>query len=304
MENTTSINSTRITAFERVDDNLWIAAWGVGLNKMNLKTREFTNYKMSDEKNKGRKNFIIDLKKDSKGRLWALNQNLHISCFDTRTGNFININTDEIDFENVVVTRSLEDKEGNIWIGTLRDGLFQIKFDNKHLSTVTNYKYDPFDAHSISSNTITSLMQDNSGNIWVGTSGGGINKFNTRKPKFNLINNNKDISPHLIGRKVTSFAEDNSGNVWIGTADEGLYKFNIKENKIESINHDGGKYKNISALYFDGKENLYIGLYYKGVYKYNLSKKTYSGIDFKNHINTILLNAVSVITGIRIIIFG
>ena len=40
-----------------------------------------------------------------------------------------------------------------------------------------HYEHDPADLKSLSNNSVFSLLADRSGNLWMGTFGGGLNKL-------------------------------------------------------------------------------------------------------------------------------
>ena len=68
----------------------------------------------------------------------------------------------------------MEDKSGNLWIGTNGGGL--LYFD-RAANTYTRYLHDPSNRNSISSNVIVSLLIDREGKLWIGTYFGGLDCF-------------------------------------------------------------------------------------------------------------------------------
>ena len=90
------------------------------------------------------------------------------------------------------------------------------------------YKYDPPDKNSLSNNFVTSMIQDRSGTIWIGTDGGGINRFDPETEKFNRYQNDPDNENSLSHNRVSSIFEDptEAGTLWIGT-DFGLNKLKL-----------------------------------------------------------------------------
>ena len=60
----------------------------------------------------------------------------------------------------------LEDREGNLWIGTESGGVNLLKDTKFTTYTVRN---------GLSSDLVKSIYEDQHGNIWIGTDGGGLN---------------------------------------------------------------------------------------------------------------------------------
>lgn len=74
--------------------------------------------------------------------------------------------------------RIFTDSKGFIWVGT-EDGLNRYDGYNFHI-----FSFDPNDSSSIANNVIRALAADDSGNLWIGTSFGGLNKYNAKTGKF------------------------------------------------------------------------------------------------------------------------
>ena len=55
-----------------------------------------------------------------------------------------------------------------MWVSTDEGGLNKF---NPSTKMFTLYKYNPNDVNSISSDLISSLLEDRNGNIWIGTDG-------------------------------------------------------------------------------------------------------------------------------------
>ena len=62
-----------------------------------------------------------------------------------------------------------EDKEGNLWVGTLGSGLDVF---NKKTSSFKHYQYNADDSGSLVANYVSAILQDSKKNIWVGTNVG------------------------------------------------------------------------------------------------------------------------------------
>src|SRR5665648_232766 len=77
-----------------------------------------------------------------------------------------------------VVLAILQDHQGFMWFGT-QDGLN--RYDGYEFIV---YKHDPSDPNSISNSFVQALYEDVNGIIWIGSFGGGLNRFDPRTEKF------------------------------------------------------------------------------------------------------------------------
>ncbi len=117
---------------------------------------------------------------------------------------------------------------------------------------------------------ITTILKDSKGNIWFGTDGLGIGKYDGTRITNYLLKET------LAGITVTSLIEDRKGNIWIASANNGVTILNgngiihFTEKERLSDNH-------ISSMTEDTKGNIWIGTQYGGVSKLepiDLSKGT------------------------------
>jgi signal transduction histidine kinase/ligand-binding sensor domain-containing protein/DNA-binding response OmpR family regulator len=138
-----------------------------------------------------------------------------------------------------------------IWAGT-NNGLFEFSNklgENNIPKLVNTYKYDPKNpTYSLSKNTIKSIYIDNSNIIWVGTNGGGINKFDTQRKQFSHLKKNLELGS-ISNDKIRSIFEDSNQNLWIGTEGGGLNllsKENIDKNYNKFQNFE--KVTNVFAI--------------------------------------------------------
>ncbi|AXT50259.1 hybrid sensor histidine kinase/response regulator [Aquimarina sp. BL5] len=119
-------------------------------------------------------------------------------------------------------TKNILIENNNIWVGT-NSGLLHL--DNTGRDTIPKfvnlYAYNPRDPYSLSKNIVKSLYKDHTGVIWVGTNGGGVNKFDPERKQFNHIK--KTSNPNSLSYdKIRSIFEDSNGSLWVGTEGGGL----------------------------------------------------------------------------------
>jgi signal transduction histidine kinase/ligand-binding sensor domain-containing protein len=96
----------------------------------------------------------------------------------------------------------LYDRDGNIWIGTIGQGLLRIRQNRVDRFTRTD---------GLSNNFVAALAEDKEGDIWVATAR-GIDRI--RDPKLQLYSTQSGLSSDV----VTSVYAGKDGAIWIGTA--------------------------------------------------------------------------------------
>lgn len=96
------------------------------------------------------------------------------------------------------------------------------------------YKFQPFFSEDgLSQSTITSVIQDYKGFIWIGTPD-GLNRFDGYS--FKIYKSVLGVSTTLLTNHVTALFQDSRKNLWIGTA-KGLCLYNRERDEFEHIEY-------------------------------------------------------------------
>ncbi|MFD2587352.1 two-component regulator propeller domain-containing protein [Croceitalea marina] len=201
--------------FEDSEKRIFVGGSG-GLYQMARDENGHIYFKLMNESFGLEEQTVTCINQDNLGRLIiGTNQGFYIQ--EKRNGHSKLKKIAKGQFNSILI-----DKKGHIWAGS-NQGLLQ--FANsplKDIPTLVNqFVYSPYDESSISKNIIKSLYTDNTGIIWVGTNGGGINKFDPERKKFTTIQ--KTMHPNSLSYdKIRAMYEDSKGTLWVGTEGGGL----------------------------------------------------------------------------------
>ncbi|MFD2033241.1 two-component regulator propeller domain-containing protein [Belliella marina] len=171
-----------------------------------------------------------------------------------------------------LVTSLLEDKDGNIWIGTDHGGINLL--DKKDFS-LRYLMHDEGLAYSLAHNSIYDLYQDDEGIIWIGTYKNGVNYYHSNNLRFYHYHHIQSRPNSLPYNDVNRFAEDEEGNLWVGTNGGGLLYLDRSKDTFTQIQKRDDKGLGsdvVVSMLFDSNSNLWVGTFYGGLVKYEGEK--------------------------------
>lgn len=195
---------------------------------------------------------VKDISIDGKGRMWIVTSANKYVCFDSKSGNFLNIDSQFADRE---FTRRHEDRNGTTYLWHPQTGVLRLK-DNGKGGFDCRF-FNVLDGSNDA--TVTALSEDFSGNIWVSTTS-GIHVIDTDKMKY-------------IGEGI-SFASIITRNklVYSIGSDGTVYRVNTDKASLSTVNKCEGNVGNGENVYV-GKDALYIS-HSNGVSKFNLTDES------------------------------
>ncbi len=126
----------------------------------------------------------------------------------------------------------LQDSKGFMWFAT-EDGLN--KYDGYKFII---YDSEPDNPGTLNINYIWTIYEDRSGTLWVGTWGGGLNRFNRNNGCFTYYIHDPGNPYSLSHNEVRAICEDPSGKLWIGTKGGGLNEFDPYTERFIHYKHD------------------------------------------------------------------
>ncbi|HEY42973.1 MAG TPA: hypothetical protein G4O11_03215 [Anaerolineae bacterium] len=181
---------------------------------------------------------------DHAGILWVGTDGGWLERYEPETDSFDHFHRfGETRFGRARVEAMVEDSNGNLWFGTMGEGLFRL---DPGRTTLTQFVHDPEDPDSLSEDYVRGLYIDQYDSLWVATFVG-----------INLLENTDDLSdPEFIHYRwdpddpgslstdvVWSFYEDPSlddSPIWVGTWQGGLNRFDCTTQSFTHYTVDDG----------------------------------------------------------------
>jgi two-component sensor histidine kinase/ligand-binding sensor domain-containing protein len=252
-----------LTLYQDKKGNIWIGTSAEGVVKY-----DDTNFYQYTGLDGLANNWVRAIIEDSKGNMWFGTDGGLVKYDGTNFYWMVDMGNKQGNEQRLDIRSLEEDKNGDIWIGTAKKGLF--RYNDKGL---TNYMIRSDTDYSVSD-----IMFDKQGNLWfsglgIGAcklSGTGISNYTTMEG--------------LIGNNVNCIAEDGDGNLWFGTT-EGVSKFD-HNNFYNYTKAEGLCHNDISSILVDRKGNIWFGSRAAGCtrldgntfYQYNLMEGFRSNI--------------------------
>ncbi len=228
---------------------LWIATDGGGVNKLDAATNQITVFRTrpGDSTSLSNTHVYTIIEYDADHLLignWGISNRGGLDLFNKKTGKFINFRSSTDDPSTIssrIILRLFRDKSGTVWIGTKGGGLNKMIIKNIHatlpdeIASFKSYINIPGDTNSLSNNDVFSIYEDKNGVLWVGTGGGGLNKFDRTDESFRSYAQKQGF----IDDMIYCIQEDNNGNLWLSTS-KGIIRFNTKTESVRNYTKSDG----------------------------------------------------------------
>jgi len=156
---------------------------------------------------------ISDIAQDNQGFLWITTFDQGLKRYDgISIRSYTNDQRNPNSIASGYIITLFIDADNIIWMGILGSGLE--KFDPA-TNTFTHFRHDPKDVSGLSNDTVSSVLEDHLGNLWVGTSN-GLDLLDRKTGKFTHYSHDMNDPSSLSHREVFKVFEDKKGELWIG----------------------------------------------------------------------------------------
>jgi signal transduction histidine kinase/ligand-binding sensor domain-containing protein/DNA-binding response OmpR family regulator len=276
----------RITSIVHArNGSLWLATYGEGVKKIdfpdlekkarkgNLPLVSYTTYNFTYWGTMST-NRIMSLIEDHSGAVWIGTAYCYLfKAAPSRSWlQYHQIPSDLSDAP--LVSYAMEDSERDVWLGTTEHGLFR---KGIHSQEYENFRHNPANSNSISSDAVNFVFEDRNKKLWIGTKK-GLNSYDKNISLFTRYNH----LPNAPKGFTYSIYEDRNGILWLSCFGEGLFLFDTQKEKFWHYKHDSADEKSlksntITQVFEDHEGTIWVvGFYLHKVIK---NKKNTEGLD-------------------------
>lgn len=202
------------------DNNTWIGTEESGLFLFNKSTSKFKQFKHEPKIRNSLSGVNVKaLARESNGNLWIGYYSSGLDYFEVNTGQIVHYNSEKDSINSIAgnsIRALLLDNLENLWIATnkgvdyIKKGSHEIQHYNLNFEVLLLYK-------------------DNKNQIWAGTSGRGIYRFNGETKIF------EKVYPQYFSTTIKAILVDSHNNLWVGT-NTGL---SFIDSKTDSLIYSG-----------------------------------------------------------------
>ncbi|GAB3949701.1 two-component regulator propeller domain-containing protein [Spirosoma harenae] len=203
-----------------------------------------------------------------------------VKYFDPAISKILDLNTNVtgFDFSKSKVHSILEDKAGNIWIGTFQKGLLLLPGNPNRFGYIG---YKSVSSNSIGSSTVMSLFQDTEKTIWVGTDNDGL--YALPPGSDASVHYKPDTEGGAVPANIMVIYEDSKKNIWLGSYLSGLVQFDRKTGKSRSISKlidkNGDNVQRIFSIKEDSQQRLWVATMGSGLFCLDLRSGNVKSFD-------------------------
>ncbi len=176
-------------------------------------------------------------------------------------------------FETRTILQVVEDKLGNLWLGSHSRGIYKWS----KTKAVRSFEEGLYKLNSIPNGKVLKIMTDSKGFVWIGTETSGVYKVDPLNDS--IVDHITDNGPKTRRLLVNGAAILEYNDSLMIIAGGGLNFYNTKKNTIRHITTDDGLPTNVVvSLQKDKAGYLWIGMY-TGLCRMNIEKGTFTLYD-------------------------
>ncbi len=274
--------SHNISAYDSIyEDSAGIFWFGTlnGLNRFDPVTQTFKRfYHDANNPNTLAKGNIRTIQPDpADDKILWIGTDGGLNRFDRISERFVRYQHDENNSDSIShdtvwnIYGEVSEKKTVLWLCTA-GGLD--KFDTASGKFI-HFRHDPNNADSLSQNNVYSIIPAQDGTLWVGTHGGGLNRFDPVRKTFVSYQTSKN--PQSISSNIIHpLYYDRSGTLWIGTWGGGVSRIDPLNQKTRMYDENSGlSHSAVLSIYEDHSGIIWIGTWSGGLNRFDHKTGTF-----------------------------
>lgn len=187
--------------------------------------------------------------------------------------------TGQLDHQSTMILAMLVDRFGELWLGTLGEGIFRYRIQDSTLQLTNRIRENAFVKNGLKSNYILHLYESKKPDadiVWIGTRDAGVQLFSRSKNSFEQWDQILAQENKATATSVFSICTDSYGDLWVGTY-EGLFRIDRQTKQYKKyLMQPGYPAKNEHhAILEDSRQELWIGSN-EGLYKYDRKRDRFN----------------------------
>ncbi len=214
--NPKSLTPGRINAFAMDSEGMLMVGTNTGLNRYNPETNTFSRYLVGQP--------VLSLYVDHSGGIWLGTDEgiLYYTAGSLEQPNPTHFQASSSDLDRTAsnyVNAIYEDVSGVLWVGTYGAGLMQLDGGRGFFTPYANAgdeNSNPETLNTLSNNRVSSILEDNSGRLWIAT-GDGLNLIDRAANVIYQYHHVPGDPNSLADDAVFDLYQDRSGVVWVAT---------------------------------------------------------------------------------------
>lgn len=258
-----SKNSVK-TLFKDQKGSIWIGTYYGGINIWDRSNTNFNTIKRKTT-GEGLSYDVVSSIEKFENELYIGTEGGGITIYNTEKQSFSYItkeNTPKLSNNNI---KDLHlSKDNRLWIGTLNTGVDILNLETN--SFEENLLSDKIRA-VLKSVGVYSILEDGRNNVWMGTFGKGVLKYNLQDKSTIIYNDNEKFNA-LSSNQIRVLCMDKKNNLWVGT-EKGLNKLDIQGRIVQYFFDESTRSgEDILSIYEDSEGKLWVGTKSKGLFHF------------------------------------
>jgi len=254
------------------DRALWLGTDKLGLVKLMPERTEAIWYQSNPDDPDGlRGDLVVGLYKDRDGSFWSTTKSGAVYRFDTERARFRSYRHQQASTQSLgrgSVTAAYADDPDTLWIGTDR-GLNRVDRTTDQVTQVDQPSFV---------RGVSAIAKDRSGNLWFGTNGNGLVRFDPRSGRYTTYVHDASNQRSLNHNRVTALRVDRDGTVWVAT-DFGLSRWEPASEEFSTFSPQPKSLIQYRSIAEDGNGALWLATSSRGVHRFDPSTSTFRVFD-------------------------